>query len=180
VLNDYDATMINHQPRPALPQAKVCHATSRTSIFQQLKIYPGKLRRFHAGIGTGACASRSRERQGQRPDFRPAGIRAAVLGQRFQGAAGPRRASVLLEKIKNRGSQAVARQNPYIPSSRPRNSTARLSGVRKLRFRYPNAGTSERAQQRQLSSVEAGRAHCHNRFTNGIGKTTLMRCSPAT
>ena len=86
ILNDYDATMIiiSHD-RHFLNQ--VCTHIADLD-FQQLKIYPGQLRRFHAGLGAGAAARRGLQCEGPRPDLGPAGVRAALLGECVEGAPG--------------------------------------------------------------------------------------------
>ena len=104
VLNDYDATMviISHD-RHFLNQ--VCTHIADLD-YQQLKIYPGQLRRLHARLDAGARARGSGERQGQGSHLGPAGIRAPLLRQRVQGAAGDL-AQEADREDQDRGDQAV-------------------------------------------------------------------------
>ena len=86
VLNDYDATMIiiSHD-RHFLNQ--VCTHIADLD-YQQLKIYPGNYDDFMLASVQARAARRSRRTPRPRTDLGPAGVRAPLLGQRVQGAAG--------------------------------------------------------------------------------------------
>ena len=104
VLNDYDATMIiiSHD-RHFLNQ--VCTHIADLD-FQQLKIYPGNYDDFMLASMQARAARRGRQRQGEGPDLGPAGIRAALLGQRLQGAPG-HLAQQAAREDQDRGDQAL-------------------------------------------------------------------------
>ncbi len=111
-LNDYDATMIiiSHD-RHFLNQ--VCTHIADLD-FQQLKVYPGQLRRFHAGLGAGARSGSKprtpRPRTGSRTCRNSCGASRPTPPRRARRP----RASRQLEKIKIEEIRPSSRQNPYI------------------------------------------------------------------
>ena len=137
----------HHQPRPALPEPGVhAHRRSRLPAAQDLS---GQLRRLHAGLHPGARARRSLERQGERPDLGPAGIRAPLLGQRLQGAPGDLAAQGDRED-QDRGDPPVLAPEPLHPL-RAGEEAVSLGGrpSRSCSFTYP--GTDVRVlNNRQL------------------------------
>ncbi len=102
----------HHQPRSAFPEPGV-HSRRRFG-FSAAENLSRQLRRLHAGVGSGTRARRSRERQGQGPDLRPAGIRAALLRERVQGPSGDV-AQEAARKNQDRGDQAVIAAEPLHP-----------------------------------------------------------------
>ena len=122
-LNDYDATMIiiSHD-RHFLNQ--VCTHIADLD-YQQLKIYPGNYDDFMLASVQARQRVEAVERQGQGADLGPAGIRAALLGQRVQGAAG-HLAQAADREDQDRGDPARRRgRTRTSASSRRRSCTAR-------------------------------------------------------
>ena len=142
--------------------------------FQQLKIYPGNYDDFMLASVQARAARRSRERQGQGSDLGPAGIRAALLGQRVQGAPGHLRASSNSRRSRSRRSGPHRARIRTSASSRARSCIARRSRWRSLSFTLSGRRTPKCSTNVSFN-VEAG-----ERIAiigpNGIGKTTLMRC----
>ncbi len=104
VLNDYDATMIiiSHD-RHFLNQ--VCTHMADLD-FGQIKIYPGNYDDFMLASTQARAARRSGERQGEGPHLGPAGIRAPLLRECFQGAPGDF-ATEADREDQDRGDQAL-------------------------------------------------------------------------
>ena len=104
VLNDYDATMIiiSHD-RHFLNQ--VCTHIADLD-YRQIKIYPGNYDDFMLASMQARAARRGRQRQGEGSHLGPAGIRAALLRQRVEGAPGDL-AQEADRKDQDRGDQAL-------------------------------------------------------------------------
>ena len=113
----------HHQPRPAFPEPGVhAHRRPRFPAAQDLS---RQLRRLHAGLGAGARARRGRECQGQGPDLGLAGVRAAILRQRLQGAPGDLAQASSWRRSRSRKSGPRRARIPTSASSRARSCIAR-------------------------------------------------------
>ena len=112
ILNEYEATMIiiSHD-RHFLNQ--VCTHIADLD-FQQLKIYPGNYDDFMLASVQARQRVEAVQRQGARPDLGPAGIRAPLLGQRLQGAAG-HLARKAAREDQDRGDQALVAPESLYP-----------------------------------------------------------------
>ena len=159
VLNDYDATMIiiSHD-RHFLNQ--VCTHMADLD-FGQLKIYPGQLRRLHAGLDAGArSASRPRT---PRPRTASRTCRSSCVASRpmrRRRARRPRGAS-RSRRSRSRRSSPPRGRIPTSASSRARSCIATPSTVENLSFRYPDSNVGS-AQEHQLQR-RSRRAHRDHR-----------------
>ena len=122
-LNNYDATMviISHD-RHFLNQ--VCTHMADLD-YQQLKIYPGNYDDFMLASVQARERVEAANAKAQGPDLGPAGVRAALLGERLQGAAGDL-AQEAAGEDQDRGDPALlAAESRTSASSRQRSCTAR-------------------------------------------------------
>ena len=102
VLNERVEHDDHHLARPPLPEQRL-HAHGRPRLRQPARL-SRQLRRLHDRVDAGARAAALREREGEGEDRRPAGIRAPLLGQQVEGAAGD------LARAPDREDQARGRE----------------------------------------------------------------------
>ena len=162
VLNDYDATMIiiSHD-RHFLNQ--VCTHIADLD-FQQLKIYPGNYDDFMLASMQARARVEAVERQGEGPHLGPAGVRAALLGQRLQGAPG-HLAQAAAREDQDRGDPAVlaaeslhplrAGQEAVSLGGHRREAELHLSGHRREGARRSSTSTSRPASASPSSAPTA-------------------------
>ncbi len=141
--------------------------------FQQLKIYPGNYDDFMLASVQARGAGRGGERQGQGPDLRPAGVRAALFGETRRRRGRRPRARSNWRRSRSRKSGLPRARIPYIRFEQGKKLYRSAMSVEKLSFRYPD--TEEDVLHEVTFNVEAGERVAVI-GPNGAGKTTLMRC----
>ena len=171
VLNELQRHHDHHQPRPALPEPGLhAHRGPGLPAAQDLS---RQLRRLHAGLGAGARSGSKRRTPRPGRDLGPAGVRAALLGQRVEGAPGDL-AQEAAGEDQARGDQPSSRQNPYIRFEQAQEAVS--LGV----SRWKSCASAIRARTRTSRAMSTFNVEAGERIAiigpNGIGKTTLMRC----